>query len=120
MAKIMVVDNEKAIVEMLRTMLGLEGHEVVPAYSGKECLQKLRRGKVDLVILDVMMPGMSGWDVFQRIREGDKKTPIMFLTVMFAPKGQIAAFMKEGLCAYVTKPFGRKELLNTVKRCIAK
>ncbi|MFH1224565.1 MAG: response regulator [Candidatus Diapherotrites archaeon] len=118
MAKIMVVDNEKAIVQMVKIMLENEGYEVLPAYSGDDCLEKLAREKVDLVILDIMMPGMSGWDVFQRIRERDKKTPIMFLTVMFAPNEQIEAFKKQGLCAYVTKPFGKKELLDTVKRCL--
>jgi len=118
MAKIMIVDNEPDTVKMVKTMLEMEGFKVTPAYSGKECLKKLKMEKFDLVILDIMMPEMSGWDVFERIRKKDKKTPIMFLTVMFAPKDRIKKLKKNGVCAYVTKPFGARELVNTVKKCL--
>ncbi len=64
MARIMVVDNEPSIAEMVKRMLENDGHEVSVALSGEECLEKLERGKPDLLMLDVMMPHLSGWDVY--------------------------------------------------------
>jgi CheY-like chemotaxis protein len=66
MKKIMVVDNEPDIVDLTRTVLEIGGYNVVLAYSGEECLKKIDEEKVDLILLDIMMPGMSGWDVFAR------------------------------------------------------
>ena len=60
MKKIMVVDNEPDIVDLTRTVLEIGGYSVVPAYSGEECLRRLDKEHVDLVLLDIMMPGMSG------------------------------------------------------------
>ena len=92
MKKIMVVDNEPDIVDLTRTVLELGGYTVIPSYSGEEALRKLEKEKVDLVLLDIMMPGMSGWDVFNRIKKKSKEVKVAFMSVL-----EIRATRMEGL-----------------------
>jgi two-component system response regulator VicR len=79
--KIMVVDDEPDTVDLVKLVLEIEGFEVMTAYSGKECLGKLKEEKPDGVLLDIMMPGMDGWEVFKKIRERYKDLPVAMLTV---------------------------------------
>ena len=111
---ILVVDNEPDIVEYTKTILEMQGYNVVSSYGGEDCIKKLSQQNVDLVVLDIMMPGMSGWDVAARIKENPKwqKIPIIFLTVvsdtMSKGIGRLAAV------DYITKPFQKDDLLHRV------
>jgi DNA-binding response OmpR family regulator len=112
--KIMVVDNEPDIVELTKNILEMGGYAVIPSFGGEDCLKKLEKEKVDLVVLDIMMPGLSGWDVAARIKESPKlkNIPIVFLTVvsdtMSKGIGRMAA--KD----YIVKPFEKDDLLKRV------
>jgi len=114
MKKIMVVDNEPDIVDLTRTVLELGGYQVVTAYSGEECLRRLEKEKVDLVLLDIMMPGMSGWDVFNRINKKSTEIKVAFMSVLEISDKRKQVLLDEGLADYIMKPFDKETLLNRV------
>lgn len=118
--KIMVVDDEESLLELVKAILEQENFEVVTAIDGKECLEKLKTIKPDLILLDMMMPGMSGREVCERIRK-DSKTKnlkIAFLTVSkFSETGKdVLKNMK--VLDYITKPFDNQDLVKRVKKVV--
>ena len=115
----MVVDNEPDIVDLTRTVLELGGYNVVTAHSGEECLRKLEDEEVDLVLLDIMMPGMSGWDVFNRINKKSSGIKVAFLSVLEISDKRKQVLLDEGLADYIMKPFDKDTLLDRVDRIMA-
>ena len=115
----MVVDNEPDIVDLTRTVLELGGYNVVAAHSGEECLRKLEQEEVDLVLLDIMMPGMSGWDVFNRINKRSSNIKVAFLSVLEISDKRKQVLLDEGLADYIMKPFDKDTLLDRVDRIMA-
>ena len=118
MKKIMVVDNEPDIVDLTRTVLEIGGYGVVPAHSGEECLRLLEKEKVDLVLLDIMMPGMSGWDVFNRIKKKSSDIKVAFMSVLEISEKRKQVLLDEGLADYIMKPFDKDTLLNRVDKIL--
>ncbi|MBU0497347.1 MAG: response regulator [Candidatus Thermoplasmatota archaeon] len=118
MKKIMVVDNEPDIVDLTRTVLELGGYSVIPAYSGEECLRKLEHDHVDLILLDIMMPGLSGWDVFNRIKKRSPEVKVAFMSVLEISDKRKQVLLDEGLAEYIMKPFDKDSLLETVDRIL--
>ena len=118
MKKIMVVDNEPDIVDLTRTVLELGGYTVVPSYSGEEALRRLEKEKVDLVLLDIMMPGMSGWDVFNRIKKKNKDIKVAFMSVLDISDKRKQVLIDEGLADYIMKPFDKETLLQRVDKIL--
>ena len=118
MKKIMVVDNEPDIVDLTRTVLELGGYEVITAYSGEECLRQLEKEKVDLVLLDIMMPGMSGWDVFNRINKKSIDIKVAFMSVLEISDKRKQVLLEEGLADYIMKPFDKDSLLDRVDKIL--
>jgi len=116
MAKIMVVDDESDMRFMVRKILENEGHEVIEAESGNIALEKLKEVKPDLIILDVMMPGLDGWDVCKKIRENKETENIIvtMLTVKSTDADKVASF-DEGLADWhISKPFKKNRFVKTV------
>lgn len=118
--KILIVDDEPNIVISLEFMMKREGYEVRIARDGIQALEAIRRERPDLVLLDAMMGGMSGFDVCQAVRANDelRATRILMLTA----KGRDTDFAKGrgvGVDGYVTKPFSTKDLLGKVKELLA-
>lgn len=118
MKKIMVVDNEPDIVDLTRTVLELGGYSVVPSYSGEECLRKLEHDHVDLILLDIMMPGLSGWDVFNRIKKRYPEIKVAFMSVLEISDKRKQVLLDEGLADYIMKPFDKDSLLDAVDRIL--
>ncbi len=118
--KIMVVDDEPDILTTVGKILELSGYEVIRAIDGRDCLSKLNANKPDLILLDIMMPEMSGWDVAARIKENPQwnAIPIVFLTA----KGDVMSKGMGSLAAedYITKPFDIKDLKNRVEKALNK
>jgi len=118
--KIMVVDDEPDILSTVGQMLELSGYQVIKAVDGKDCLNKLCEVIPDLVLLDIMMPEMSGWDVAARIKENPEWSdiPIVFLTA----KGDTMSKGMGSLAAedYITKPFDIKDLGARVEKILNK
>ena len=119
MKKIMVVDNEPDIVDLTRTVLELGGYNVVTANSGEECLRKLEKDKVDLVLLDIMMPGMSGWDVFNRISKKSPEIKVAFMSILEISDKRKQVLLEEGLADYIMKPFDKDSLLNRIDKILS-
>src|SRR5512136_2517129 len=116
--KIMVVDDEPDTVDLVKLVLETEGFEVITAYSGSECLDKLEKEKPDAVLLDIMMPEMDGWEVFKRIREKYKDLPVAMLTVRNQDIDRMLGLHVLKADDYITKPFGRKDLVKRVKKMV--
>jgi len=116
MKKILVVDDEKDVLDLVRRILIRGGFEVITALDGKEGLAKVYSEAPDLMILDINMPVMDGWEVCRKIR-GDplyKHLPIIMLTVRRTKKDQLKG-LDLGSDEYITKPFSPKELIARVK-----
>lgn len=118
--KILIVDDEPNIVLSLEYLMKREGYDVLVAHDGQEALDVLRRERPRLVLLDVMMPKKSGFEVCQEMRadEAIKDTLVLMLTA----KGRdtdIAKGMGVGANAYMTKPFSTRELTQKVSELLA-
>ncbi len=113
-ARILVADDEENILEAIKINLELEDYEVITAVSGSEALSKFKEQRFNLVILDVMMPNVDGFEVCEKIRLEDSDTPILFLTAKDTSIDRIKG-LKLGADDYITKPFNLEELLLRVK-----
>ena len=113
MPKILVCDDDKEIVEAINIYLSSEGFDVVPAYDGTEALKVLEKEEIDLIILDVMMPGMDGIRTTLKIRE-TSAIPIIILSAKSEDQDKILG-LNIGADDYLTKPFNPMELVARVK-----
>ncbi len=114
--KVLVIDDEPGIVDIVETNLLGDGFEVVSAKDGREGLAKVQSEKPELVILDVMMPHMDGWEVLRHM-EADPNTagiPVIMLTAKASDEDYIHG-LEEGAIEYITKPFYPQELVNRIK-----
>lgn len=114
MAKILIVDDEPAMRLGLTDNLGFEGFETDQAADGEQALAKIRSEVYDLVLLDVMMPRMNGFDVCKTLRKEGNTTPIIFLTAKGEEIDRVLGF-EFGADDYVQKPFSVRELIGRVK-----
>jgi len=113
MTMLLLVDDEKNIIELERLYLGKEGYDLQVAYDGKSALDKMRSLKPDLIILDLMLPGIDGWEVCRRVRQ-ESETPIIMLTARDQDVDKIVG-LEIGADDYLTKPFNPRELVARVK-----
>lgn len=110
---ILVVDDETRIARMIRMNLEHDGYEVIEAYSGQQALDMVRSRMPNLVILDVMMPGLDGYETLQILRE-ISQVPVIMLTAKGEEEDRIRG-LELGADDYVTKPFSPRELMSRVK-----
>jgi len=117
MAKIMVVDDEPDIVYLVSKMLKKEGFEVAGATSGEDALEKIDSIDPDLILLDVMMPGISGWETSKQIKQNPKysSVPIAMLTVKSSEEDMERSFQFASCDAHIPKPIIRKKMMSTVQ-----
>ena len=108
-ARILVVDDEPGMRDMLADALSLAGYQTKTAVDGFDALKLVRAEKFDLVISDVNMPRMNGFDLLQDLREHKDETPVILLTAR-GDRNDVTAGLKFGADDYVTKPFGLEEL----------
>ena len=114
MARILLVEDESQMQRGIKDNFEFEGHEVEIAGDGKIGLQKIIEGALDLILLDVMLPQMSGFDVCKKAREKGIATPIIMLTAKGDEIDKVLG-LELGADDYITKPFGLRELLARVK-----
>ncbi|GBE54692.1 transcriptional regulatory protein AfsQ1 [archaeon BMS3Bbin15] len=116
MANILIVDDEPDTVTLLERILEIEGYDIIKAYSGKDALDRLAELDVDLVILDIMMPGMDGYEVCRRIKTSMKTAhiPVIFLSVR-SSEIDIIKGLKYRAEDYITKPFNKQILTAKIK-----
>ena len=113
-ARLLVVDDEASIVELLTASLKYAGFDVVSANRGKDALRLVKEEQPDLVLLDVMMPSMDGFEVLRRMRSDGIDTPVLFLTAKDAVEDRIAGLTMGG-DDYITKPFSLGEVLARIR-----
>jgi len=115
--KILAVDDEKHIVRLVQVNLERAGYTVITANDGKEALEKVNEENPDLVVLDVMMPYMDGFEVLQNLRRSPatRDIPVIMLTAK-AQDADVFKGWQSGVDCYLTKPFNPMELLSFVKR----
>jgi DNA-binding response OmpR family regulator len=114
---IMVVDDETRLVSLVENYLSQEGYQVVTAKDGKQALDVAKRAKPDLIILDIMMPEMDGYE-FMRVHRAENNTPIILLTARVDDDERIVG-LELGADDYVTKPFRPRELWRVCVRFCA-
>lgn len=118
--KVLVCDDERHIVRLIQVNLERQGYNVVTAFDGKDGLEKIRAEKPDLVVLDVMMPYMDGFEVLKTIRKEPETEalPVIMLTAKAQDKDVFEGY-HYGADMYLTKPFNPMELVTFVKRIAA-
>lgn len=118
--KVLIADDEPNIVVSLSFMMKREGYDVLVARDGTEALETIRRERPSLVLLDAMMPGMTGFDVCEAVRadSGLRDTRILMLTAK-GRETDVARGLGAGADAYVTKPFSTRDLVAKVRDMLA-
>jgi len=115
--RILVVDDEPPIRRFLRTALAAQSYRVEEAASGEEALDFLKRNPVDLIVLDLGLPGLGGLDVLRWLREAGTATPVVILSSRDDEAGKVAA-LDMGADDYVSKPFGMEELSARIRAAL--
>jgi two-component system OmpR family response regulator len=113
-ARLLVVDDEPNILELLSASLRFAGFDVATASNGTDALAVASTFRPDMLLLDVMMPGMDGFDVVRRLRGEDSRTPVLFLTARDSTEDKITGLTVGG-DDYVTKPFSLEEVIARVR-----
>jgi len=115
MDKILIVEDDKAILMGLKDDLEFEGYEVATASDGKDGLKQALGGGFELVVLDILLPGLNGFEVCKKLREAGVKTPILMVTAAKTEEMDKVVGLELGADDYVTKPIGSRELVARVK-----
>ena len=115
--RVLLVEDEESILKVVKFNLELENYEVVTASDGKQALKYFKEQHFDLILLDIMLPEVDGFQVCEQIRLTDLKTPIMMLTAKDTALDRVAG-LKRGADDYLTKPFNLEELLLRIQNLI--
>lgn len=120
MARVLAVDDDHVIRGLLEVNLEMEGHEVVSAVDGSDALAKIEQQPPDLILLDVMMPNLNGWQVAERLKSNaaTRHIPIVFLSAR-AMDADVRRGAELGVESYVTKPFDPIDLMDLVNRLLS-
>ena len=117
--KILIVDDEPDALEILSLRLSKNGYDVITAVTGEECLKKAQAERPNLILLDVLLPGMSGLEVSKRLKESDstKNIPIIMVTALIGKDARQAA-LERGAKYFISKPFDPEDLLSQIKKIL--
>ena len=120
--RILCVEDEPEMIDLIRLILNRRGFEVTGASGGVEGLSKIREIHPDLVLLDLMMPDMDGWEVYQQIKadEALRSIPVIVVTAKAQSIDKVLGLHIAKVDDYIAKPFSPQELLNSVERVLAK
>lgn len=118
--RILCIEDHPEMIELIRLILGRRGFLVVGAEGGRDGLHAMEEDPPDLVLLDLMMPDMDGWEVYRQIRAHDrlKEIPVIAVTAKAQLIDRILALQVAGMDDFVTKPFDSKELIASVERVL--
>jgi CheY-like chemotaxis protein len=118
--KIMVVDDDEEIIKMVKTALEREGYTVIGIKDSNECLKRLDEEKPDLILLDILMPGVDGWELCRRIKQSELliSVPISMLTVKKSPEDIKKSLEYAHANAHLVKPLSVDELRSAVRKLL--
>ncbi|CDQ18275.1 two-component system, OmpR family, alkaline phosphatase synthesis response regulator PhoP [Halobacillus karajensis] len=112
--RILIVDDEESIVTLLKYNIEQAGYETEVAYTGTDALEKASKGSFDLIVLDVMLPGMDGMEVCKQLRQKQVNTPVLMLTAKDEEFDKVLG-LELGADDYLTKPFSPREVVARIK-----
>ncbi|NUQ35898.1 MAG: response regulator [Planctomycetaceae bacterium] len=117
---ILLLDDNKSVVEIVRSLLARNGYTVHSSYSAREALDKLAKNEIDIVVTDVMMPEIDGYQFVRKVREIEKykSVPVIYLTALDSLEDEFEGFMA-GADAYLRKPFKARELLGKIEEILS-
>jgi DNA-binding response OmpR family regulator len=118
--KVVCVEDEPEMIELIRLILGRKNFELIGAVGGRDGLGTIRKEKPDLVLLDLMMPDMDGWEVYQQMKADTELSdiPVIVVTAKAQSIDKVLGLHIAKVEDYVTKPFGPKELLDSVRKVL--
>jgi two-component system response regulator VicR len=119
--KVLCIEDEPEMIDLIKLILERKGFEVLGAVGGKEGLEVIRREMPDLILLDLMMPEVDGWEVFRQMRADEqmKDIPVIVVTAKAQSIDKVLGLHIAKVDDYVTKPFGPQELLRSVNKVLA-
>jgi len=119
---IVYIEDEFDMIDLVRLILGQKGYEVVGAIGGREGLKMVQQELPDLVLLDLMMPDMDGWEVYQQMRaeEATREIPVIIVTAKAQSIDKVLGLHIAKVDDYISKPFNPQELIDSVESVIAK
>jgi len=119
--KVLCIEDEPEMIDLIKLILERKGFEVLGAIGGKEGLEAIRREMPDLILLDLMMPEVDGWEVFRQMRADEqmKDIPVIVVTAKAQSIDKVLGLHIAKVDDYVTKPFGPQELLRSVNKVLA-
>jgi DNA-binding response OmpR family regulator len=117
---VVCIEDEPEMIDLVKLILGRKGFDLVGAVGGREGLETVRRLKPDLVLLDLMMPDMDGWEVYQQMKADEdlKDIPVVVVTAKAQSIDKVLGLHIAKVDDYVTKPFGPQELLQSVRKVL--
>ena len=120
--KVVCIEDEPEMIDLVKLILGRKGFDLTGAMGGREGLAAVRRIKPDLVLLDLMMPDMDGWEVYQQIKADEELSdiPVIVVTAKAQSIDKVLGLHIAKVDDYVTKPFGPQELLQSVERVLSR
>ena len=118
--RVVCIEDEPEMIDLVRLILGRKGFDVIGADGGVEGLETVRREKPDLVLLDLMMPDMDGWEVYQQIKADEdlRNIPVVVVTAKAQSIDKVLGLHIAKVDDYITKPFGPQELLESVEKIL--
>ena len=118
--KILCIEDETEMIDLMRLILERRGFDFVGAEGGQQGLELIRQEKPDLILLDLMMPGMDGWEVYQQIKVDEelKDTAVIVVTAKAQNIDKVLGLHIARVDDYITKPFGPQELLDSIYRVL--
>ena len=118
---VVCIEDEPEMIDLIKLILGRKGVELAGAMGGREGLELIRRIKPDLVLLDLMMPDMDGWEVYQQLKSDDelKHIPVIIVTAKAQSIDKVLGLHIAKVDDYVTKPFGPQELLQSIEKVLS-
>ena len=115
--RVLIVDDDQKTVELVKLYLNRDGYRVLTAYDGSEALHQAQDGHPDLIVLDLMLPGMDGLELFDELRKMRPDIPVIIITAYGSPEAADEA-LKKGVADFITKPFRKDTILFTMKRVL--
>jgi DNA-binding response OmpR family regulator len=118
---VVCIEDEPEMIDLIKLILGRKGFELTGAMGGREGLELIRRSKPDLVLLDLMMPDMDGWEVYQQLKSDEelKHIPVIIVTAKAQSIDKVLGLHIAKVDDYVTKPFGPQELLQSIEKVLS-
>ncbi len=118
--RVVCIEDEPEMIDLVRLILGRKGFQVIGANGGIEGLETVRRVKPDLVLLDLMMPDMDGWEVYQQVKADPalRDIPVVVVTAKAQSIDKVLGLHIAKVDDYITKPFGPQELLESVEKIL--